>query len=123
MSTLPASRRPRSTVLPTVLRVVGTCVWVACVSALFSVPSAVVAGIGMIAASLLAGFLIGRWWALAIPVGLGVFGLIASVTFADEGGDAQPIFYGMLTLFIALAFALLLAAGIGLAKLRARRSG
>lgn len=122
MSTLPASSPRRSRVVPTVLRVAGTCAWVVFVFAMFSVPSAAVAVVGMIAGSLLAGFLIARWWALIIPVGLGVFWLIASVTFADEGGDAQPIFYGMLSLVASLAFALVLAAGIGVAKLRDRRS-
>jgi len=123
VSTSPASSRRRATELPTLLRVAGTCAWVVFVFAMFSVPSAAVAVAGMIAGSLLAGFLIARWWALVIPVGFGVFWLIASVTFADEGGDAQPIFYGLLSLVASLAFALVLAAGIGVAKLRERRSG
>ncbi|MDA0182083.1 hypothetical protein OJ997_17390 [Solirubrobacter phytolaccae] len=106
--------------MSTLLRIVGVIAWVVAVFAILLASTSAVAWVAAVAVSILAGALIGRWWALAAPVGLGVFWLITGAVSDDTSGEADPLFYGILSLVFSLLFAIPLAVGIGISKYRER---
>ena len=66
--------------MASLLRIVGIIAWVAFMFAMLSLPDTLLTLIGALAGTVLAGWLIARWWALLVPVGLGVFWLIGSAS-------------------------------------------
>jgi hypothetical protein len=107
--------------LNTVLRMLGLVVWMVLMALIFRWEM-VRGGLG-VAGTLLAGALIGRWWAVLVPVGLGLIFFVAAF-FIDgaQTSDSGPLYIGLAGFILALLAAATLSLGLAIGEGVRRRS-